>query len=229
VIDSPAAQNNPAGLDPRGRIADTKYGAFYYPWLFTSDPRTGARTLVPPGGHVLGVYARSDTGRGVFKAPANEIVRGALSLEFDINDRVQDDLNPRGVNVIRDFPGRGIRVWGARTMSSDSLWKYINVRRLFIFLEHSIDRGTQWVAFEPNDERLWSRVADTIRLFLRDQWRQGALFGRTEDEAFFIRCDRTTMTQDDILNGRLICDIGLAPVRPGEFVIFRIAQKTADS
>jgi phage tail sheath protein FI len=129
--------------------------------------------------------------------------------------------------VIRSFPARGIRVWGARTLSSDALWKYVSVRRLFIFLEHSIYDGTQFVVFEPNDDRLWARVKDTIRLFLRSQWRAGALFGRTEDEAFFITCDRTTMTQDDILNGRLICEIGIAPVRPAEFVIFRIFQNTA--
>jgi phage tail sheath protein FI len=175
------------------------------------------------------VYARSDTERGVFKAPANEIVRGALNVEFDINDAMQDDLNPKGVNVIRSFPGRGIRVWGARTLTTNALWKYVSVRRLFIFLERSIYEGTQWVVFEPNDDRLWARVTDTIRLFLRTQWRLGALFGRTEQEAFFITCDRTTMTQDDILNGRLICEIGIAPVRPAEFVIFRIFQNTAEA
>jgi phage tail sheath protein FI len=229
VIDSPKGQNNPSGLNPRNSVTDTKYGAFYYPWLFTSDPKTGARKMVPPGGHMLGIYARTDTERGVFKAPANEIVRGALALEFDINDRVQDDLNPKGVNVVREFPGRGIRLWGARTMTSDALWKYVSVRRLFIFLERSIYEGTQWVVFEPNDDRLWARVIDTIRLFLRGQWRLGALFGRTEQEAFFITCDRTTMTQDDILNGRLICEIGIAPVRPAEFVIFRIFQHTAEA
>jgi len=229
VIDSPNAQKDPRGLDPRNTITDTTHGAFYYPWLFVSDPRTGARTLVPPGGHVLGVYARSDAERGVFKAPANEIVRGAVGLESAINDRVQDELNPKGVNVIREFPGRGIRVWGARTMTSDALWKYVNIRRLFIFLERSIYEGTQWVVFEPNDERLWARVIDTIRLFLRSQWRLGALLGSTEDEAFFVKCDRTTMTQDDILNGRLICEVGIAPVRPAEFVIFRIFQHTAET
>jgi phage tail sheath protein FI len=195
----------------------------------TADPKTGARKLIPPGGHVLGVYARSDVERGVFKAPANEIVRGGLALEYDINDRVQDTLNPRGVNVVRSFPGRGIRVWGARTMTSDALWKYVSVRRLFIFHERSISEGTQWVVFEPNDDRLWARVIDTIRLFLRGQWRGGALLGRTEQEAFFITCDRTTMSQDDILNGRLICEIGIAPVRPAEFVIFRIFQNTAEA
>ncbi|HEU4797181.1 MAG TPA: phage tail sheath family protein [Pyrinomonadaceae bacterium] len=228
VIDSDKGQD-PGALNPRNAITDSTYAGFYYPWLITADPRTGARKLVPPGGYVLGVYARSDTERGVFKAPANEIVRGALDLENEVNDAVQDDLNPKGVNVIRSFPGRGIRVWGARTITSNALWKYVSVRRLFIFLERSIYEGTQWVVFEPNDDKLWARVTDTIRLFLRSQWRLGALFGRTEQEAFFITCDRTTMTQDDILNGRLICEIGIAPVRPAEFVIFRIFQNTAEA
>jgi phage tail sheath protein FI len=228
VIDSDKGQD-PGALNPRNAVTDSSYAGFYYPWLVTADPRTGARKLIPPGGHVLGVYARSDTERGVFKAPANEIVRGALDLENEINDEVQDTLNPKGVNVIRSFPGRGIRVWGARTITSNALWKYVSVRRLFIFLERSIYEGTQWVVFEPNDDRLWARVTDTIRLFLRTQWRLGALFGRTEQEAFFITCDRTTMTQDDILNGRLICEIGIAPVRPAEFVIFRIFQNTAEA
>ena len=206
-----------------------KYAALYYPWIAISDPQTGARKEVPPGGHVLGVYARTDAERGVFKAPANEILRGVLELTADIDDGTQDVLNPRGINAIRKFPERGIRVWGARTLTSDALWKYVSVRRLFIFLERSIYEGTQWVVFEPNDDRLWARVIDTIRLFLRTQWRLGALFGRTEEEAFFITCDRTTMTQDDILNGRLICEIGIAPVRPAEFVIFRIFQNTAEA
>ena len=192
-------------------------------------PQSGALKYVPPGGAVLGVYARTDVERGVFKAPANETVRGAVKLRIDINDQAQEVLNPRGVNAIRSFPGRGIRVWGARTLSANGLWKYVSVRRLFIFLERSIYEGTQWVVFEPNDDRLWARVTDTLRLFLRNQWRNGALFGRTEKEAFFITCDRTTMTQDDILNGRLICEIGIAPVRPAEFVVFRIFQHTAES
>jgi phage tail sheath protein FI len=222
---------DPSDLDPRSAPTnwDSSYAAFYTPWIAISDPLSGARKLVPPGGHVLGVYARTDVERGVFKAPANETVRGALNVRFDINERTQGSLNPRGVNVIRSFPGRGIRIWGARTLSSNSLWKYVSVRRLFIFLEHSIYDGTQWVVFEPNDDRLWARVKDTVTLFLRTQWREGALFGRTEQEAFFITCDRTTMTQDDILNGRLICEIGIAPVRPAEFVIFRIFQNTAEA
>jgi len=219
----------PSNLDPRqSNRWDTSYAGFYAPWIVVSDPQNGARRLVPPGGYVLGVYARSDTERGVHKAPANEIVRGALDVRFEVNDNTQGVLNPKGVNVIRSFPARGIRVWGARTLSSNGLWKYVSVRRLFIFLEHSIYDGTQFVVFEPNDDRLWARVVDTIRLFLRGQWRLGALFGRTEQEAFFVTCDRTTMTQDDILNGRLICEIGIAPVRPAEFVIFRIFQNTAE-
>ncbi|HEV7991903.1 MAG TPA: phage tail sheath family protein [Gemmatimonadaceae bacterium] len=229
VIDSPKGRSSVSELEPRSTITDSSYGAFYYPWIVTSDPRTGTRKLIPPGGHVLGVYGRSDAERGVFKAPANEVVRGALGVEFEINDGQQDDLNPKGVNVVRSFPGRGIRVWGARTMTSDALWKYVSVRRLFIFLERSIYEGTQWVVFEGNDDKLWARVIDTLRLFLRGQWRGGALFGRTEQEAFFITCDRTTMSQDDILNGRLICEIGIAPVRPAEFVIFRIFQNTAEA
>lgn len=229
AIDSDKNQINASALDPRTTHVESQYAAFYYPWIVTSDPRSGARKLVPPGGHVLGVYARTDSERGVFKAPANDVVRGALALEYDIDDNTHDVLNPRGVNVIRSFPGRGIRVWGARTLSANSLWKYVPVRRLFIFLERSIYEGTQFVVFEPNDDRLWARVVDTIRLFLRGQWRLGALFGRTEQEAFFITCDRTTMSQDDILNGRLICEIGIAPVRPAEFVVFRIFQHTAEA
>jgi len=228
VIDS--TDTVPNLLKPRvDNKWDTEYAAFYTPWIIVSDPLSGARVRVPPGGHVLGIYARTDTERGVFKAPANEIVRGALDVHYEISDNTQDVLNPQGVNAIRVFPTRGIRVWGARTLSSNGLWKYVSVRRLFIFLERSIYEGTQWVVFEPNDDKLWARVKDTIRLFLRSQWRGGALFGRTEDEAFFITCDRTTMTQDDILNGRLICEIGIAPVRPAEFVIFRIFQNTAEA
>jgi hypothetical protein len=216
-------------LDPRTKLADSSFAGFYHPWIVISDPTTGARKLVPPGGHVLGIYARTDSERGVFKAPANEIVRGALDLEADLKDADQNTLNPKGVNVTRRFPGRGIRVWGARTISSNALWKYVSVRRLFIFLERSIYEGTQWVVFEPNDPRLWARVTDTIRIFLRSQWRNGALFGRTEEQAFFITCDERVMSQDDILNGRLICEIGIAPVRPAEFVVFRIFQNTAEA
>ena len=227
AVDS--GNSDPSQFDPRTTIADSEYAGFYTPWIMASDPESGTRVPTPPGGHVLGIYARTDAERGVFKAPANEVVRGALDLTFDINDNLQGAMNPMGVNAIRRFPGRGIRLWGARTLTSNALWKYVSVRRLFIFLERSIYEGTQWVVFEPNEDKLWGRVRDTIRLFLRSQWRGGALFGRTEDEAFFITCDRRTMSQDDILNGRLICEIGIAPVRPAEFVIFRVFQYTAEA
>jgi len=234
VLDSPRNQAQVTSLDPRGGVTPpgaraTQYAAFYYPWIRVFEPVTGARKTVPPGGHVAGIYARTDIERGVFKAPANEIVRGALELEFEVTNGAQEILNPKGVNAIRAFPGRGRRVWGARTLSDNTLWKYVNVRRLFIFIEASIFRGTQWVVFEPNNERLWARVKQTITEFLRTQWRLGALFGATEEEAFFVRVDRSTMTDDDINNGRLIIVVGIAPVRPAEFVIFRIAQLTSSA
>jgi len=166
---------------------------------------------------VPGVYARTDGERGV------------LGLEFAINDVTQGVVNPRGATAIREFPGRGILVWGARTRSSDALWKYVNVRRLLIFLERSIDEGTRWVVFEPNTEPRWAQVTAAIRLFLRGHWRRGALLGATEDQAYFVKCDQTTMMQDDIRNGRLICEVGVAPVRPAEFVVFRICQPAAEA
>ncbi|MGD9081399.1 MAG: phage tail sheath subtilisin-like domain-containing protein [Desulfobacterales bacterium] len=219
---------------------DSSYGAVYYPWIRVFNPRMNDTLLVPPGGHVCGIVARSDIERGVHKAPANEVVRGIINrdlngnqkpLQYQITKGHQDILNPKGVNVIRDFRSdlRGIRLWGARTMSSDAEWKYVNVRRLFIFIEESIDEGTQWVVFEPNSEPTWAKVRRSITNFLISIWRDGALMGITPDEAFFVKCDRTTMTQDDIDNGRLICYIGIAPVKPAEFVIFRISQKTIEA
>lgn len=231
VVDAPSGVpliSDPR-LDPRTTIRPSSYAAFYYPWLWVSDPQSGARKMIPPGGAACGIYALTDNTRGVWKAPANEVVAGAIDLEYDINTGTQDTLNPRGVNVIRRFPGRGIRVWGARTLAADPLWKYVNVRRLFIFLEASIYNSTQWVVFEPNNPRLWARVKQTVTLFLRTQWREGALLGEKEEEAFSVAVGRETMTEDDILNGRLIIEIGIAPVRPAEFVIFRIFQKTQEA
>lgn len=229
VVDPLPNLANVNSVVPRDNITDSTYAAFYYPWIYVSDPRSGRRKLIPPGGAACGIYALTDNTRGVFKAPANETVAGAIDLEYDIDQGTQELLNPRGVNAIRQFPGRGIRVWGARTMSSDPLWKYVPVRRLFIFLEASIYESTQWVVFEPNDPRLWNRVKQTITLFLRTQWREGALLGAKEEEAFTVTVDRSTMTADDILNGRLIVEVGIAPVRPAEFVIFRIFQKTQEA
>jgi phage tail sheath protein FI len=203
---------------------DSEYAAFYYPWIKIFDPVTKRPKLVPPGGHIVGIYARNDQDRGVHRAPANEVVRGAKDLEFKITEGEQYTLNPRGVNVIRTFPAKGILVWGGRTTSSDPDWKYINVRRLLLFLEKSIEEGTQWVVFELNNEKLWERVRETISEFLIRVWKDGVLAGTKREEAFFVKCDRTTMTQDDIDNGRLICIIGVAPVKPAEFVIFRIGQ-----
>jgi phage tail sheath protein FI len=228
LLDAKRGEAVIGNINPRND-RESQYAAFYYPWIKVFDAESGVRKLVPPGGHVAGVYARTDIERGVFKAPANEVVRGALELEFEVTDGGQGVLNPRGVNAIRAFSGRGRRVWGARTLATDPLWKYVNVRRLFIFLEASIFRGTQWVVFEPNNDRLWARVKQTITEFLRTQWRAGALFGATEEEAFFVICDRSTMTDDDINNGRLIVVIGVAPTRPAEFVIFRIAQLTSSA
>lgn len=229
VVDCEKETSVTGNFEPRNAVADSKYASFYYPWLYVSDPLTGAQKVVPPGGHMLGIYARSDNEVGVFKAPANEPVRGALELYRDTNDATQDIINPRGINAIREFPGRGIRIWGARTLSSDPLHKYTNVRRYLNFLERSIYENCQWIVFEPNNERLWARVTDTIRIFLRAQWRTGALLGKVEEQAFTVVCDRTVMTQDDILNGRLVCEIGVSITRPAEFVIFRIFQNTAEA
>ena len=184
---------------------------------------------VPPSGFVAGIYARSDIARGVHKAPANEVILGLDRFVTNVTFDRQAVLNPEGVNALRFFEGRASRVWGARTMSSDPEWRYVNVRRLFIFLEHSIDKSTQWAVFEPNNEQLWSSIRQTIEDFLITVWRTGALMGTKPEEAFFVRCDRSTMTQNDLDNGRLICLIGVAPTYPAEFVIFRIGQWTADA
>jgi len=206
---------------------DSTYAAMYHPWLEMFDAGAKRSAYFPPSGAIAGIYARSDNERGVHKAPANEVVRGCTGLSTLYNTGEQDILNPIGVNLIRSFPGRGIRVWGARTISSNGLWKYLNVRRLFIYVEESIRANTNWVVFEPNSETLWGRVIRTIEAFLATCWRDGALAGTSPDQAFFVECGLTTMTQDDIDNGRLICQIGIAPVKPAEFVIFRITQKTA--
>lgn len=229
VIDSPPEVEDVAALDPRAgpQTRATANAAFYFPWYWTVRPGSSERIKLPPGGAVVGIYARSDVERGVWKAPANEVVRGAVDLELDVTKAQQDVLNPRGVNVVRRFEGRGIRVWGARTLSNDSVWRYVNVRRLALFLLASLARGLSWVVFEPNDERTWARVVASVSAFLRAQWRAGALPGIQEDEAFFVKADRTTMTRDDIDHGRLIVLVGIAPLKPAEFVVLRIGYSTA--
>src|SRR6266702_4272901 len=203
---------------------DSKYATLYWPWVKVFDPLAGQANFVPPSGHMAGIWARSDDTRGVHKAPANEVVRGAISLELQVTKSEHDLLNPQGINVIRAFPGRGIRVWGARTLSSDPAWRYINVRRLFNYIEGSILLGTQWVVFEPNDMALWERVKRTISAFLVRVWRDGALFGATPSEAFYVKCDGEVNTAETIDAGQLIVEIGIAPVKPAEFVVFKIAQ-----
>jgi phage tail sheath protein FI len=235
VLDTPPDQTVSGAQAVRSRV-DSKYAALYYPWVVVANPlaRPGADNVareiaLPPSGFVCGIYARNDVERGVHKAPANEIVRGAIRFETEINFAQQGVLNPNGVNCLRFFPGRGYRVWGGRTISSDPEWKYVNVRRYFNYLERSIDRGTQWAVFESNGERLWANIRETVSSFLYNEWFNGALLGATPKEAFFVRCDRSTMTQNDLDNGRLVCLIGVAVLKPAEFVIFRIGQKTADA
>ena len=225
ILDMPLEYKEVSDLQEFRENVDTSYAAMYHPWLQCYDALAGRNAFLPPSGSMAGVYARVDNARGVHKAPANEVVRNCTGLSVKYNEAEQGKLNPKGINLIRALPGQGIRVWGARTCSSDGNWKYVNVRRLFIFIEESIKANTNWAVFEPNDEMLWSRVEGTIRVFLTTQWRNGALAGATAEEAFFINIGKSTMTEDDILNGRLICVIGVAPVRPAEFVIFRITQK----
>jgi hypothetical protein len=207
---------------------DSSHAALYYPWVRVIDPVTNREIDLPPSGFVAGIYARNDVEHGVHEAPANEVVRGAIGLELMLDKAQQDVLNPEGINALRWFEGRGYRVWGARTVSSDPEWKYVNLRRYFAYLERSIDKGTQWAVFEPNGEQLWATVRRTVEDFLRNEWQNGALLGDKPEKAYFVKCDRSTMTQNDLDNGRLICLVGVAPLRPAEFVIFRIGQWTAD-
>ena len=229
VLDVPQDLVKPQDVLAHREKIDSDYAAMYHPWIQIYDALNKKPAYIPPSGAVCGIYARTDNERGVHKAPANEVVYNCIGLSCLYNKAEQDILNPAGVNLIRALPGQGIRVWGARTCSSNSLWKYVNVRRLFIYLEESIKSQTNWAVFEPNDEMLWARVGRTIRAFLRDMWRNGALVGTTEDQAFFVNIGRDTMSQNDILNGRLICEIGVAPSRPAEFVIFRITQFMEES
>jgi phage tail sheath protein FI len=227
-----AILDSPPGLSPQQikqwRVEDagydSKFATLYWPYFKVFDPATGTNRFVPPSGHIAGIWARNDDTRGVHKAPANEVVRGAIALQTNITKAEHDLLNPSGINCIRSFPGRGVRVWGARTLSSDPAWRYLNVRRLFNYLEASILLGTQWVVFEPNDPALWARIRRTIGAFLINEWRKGALFGLTPDEAFYVKCDAETNPAEGIDAGQVLCQIGVAPVKPAEFVIFQLAQ-----
>jgi len=226
IIDSPPNATPQEIKDWRMNIAgyDSSYAALYYPWIQVDDPILNRPIYVPPSGHMAGIWARNDNTRGVHKAPANEVVLGATGLAYNCTKGEQDTLNPNGVNCIRAFPGRGIRVWGARTLSSNPSWRYINVRRLFNYVEKSIERGTQWVVFEPNDMMLWARVRRDVGAFMSTVWSSGALFGSSPTQAFYIQCDEELNPPESRDLGRLIIEIGMSPVKPAEFVIFRISQ-----
>ncbi|QNK40462.1 phage tail sheath family protein [Caproicibacter fermentans] len=225
ILDMPSGMNQVTDLQQYRAQFDSSFAAMYHPWVQVFETLEKKSVYMPPSGTMAGVYARTDTERGVHKAPANEVLRNCTGLETVFGKPEQDMLNPVGVNLIRNIQGLGIRVWGARTCSSDPSWKYVNVRRLFIYIEETIRRNTGWAVFEPNDQLLWTKVRGSIASFLGTLWRNGALMGATEAEAYFVNIGKgSTMTQDDILNGRLVCVIGVAPVRPAEFVIFRITQ-----
>jgi len=231
ILDAPPGYNAQQIREWRvDKVAyDSKYAALYWPWIKVYDPLAGRPSFMPPSGHMAGIWARSDDARGVHKAPANEVVRGALSLELQLTKSEHDLLNPQGINCIRAFPGRGIRVWGARTLSSDPAWRYLNVRRLFNNIEESILEGTQWVVFEPNDLNLWERVKRTINAYLLGVWRDGALFGATPQEAFYVKCDATTNSSADLTSGRVNIEIGVALEYPAEFIVINLGQITGSA
>jgi phage tail sheath protein FI len=208
---------------------DSKFAALYWPWIEVMNPLDNKPLTIPPSGHVAGVWCRTDATRGVHKAPANEVALGANSVAFQITQAEQGSLNKVGINCIRAFSGRGIRIWGARTLSSDPEWRYINVRRLFNYVSESIMQGTQWSVFEPNDQKLWIQLRIAATSFLTRTWREGALFGSSPDQAFFVKCDSETNPPDVIEAGQVVCEIGIAPVKPAEFVIFRLSQYTDGS
>jgi phage tail sheath protein FI len=228
ILDAPRGLTPAEVLEWRMDTAgyDSKMAALYWPWIEVMDPLSKLPIMVPPSGHLAGLWARVDGERGVHKAPANEVVRGTIGLGFQITQSEQGELNRNGVNCIRAFSGRGIRVWGARTLSSDPEWRYINVRRLFNYVSESISEGTQWSVFEPNDSLLWMRLRAAASNFLKNTWGQGALFGATEAEAFYVKCDAETNPPEVVEAGQVICEIGIAPVKPAEFVIFRLSQFT---
>jgi phage tail sheath protein FI len=226
ILDPPNDLRPQDILDWRNDTAgyDSKFATLYWPWIQVMDPLSKESMMIPPSGHVAGVWSRTDDTRGVHKAPANEVVMGANSLAFQITSAEQGALNQAGINCIRAFTGRGIRIWGARTLSSDPEWRYINVRRLFNYVSQSIMEGTQWSVFEPNDQALWFKLQASVGSFLNRTWRSGALFGSSEGQAFFVKCDGETNPQDIIDAGQVICEIGISPVKPAEFVIFRLSQ-----
>jgi uncharacterized protein len=230
ILDCPPRLSPREILDWRtsGPGYDSKDAALYYPWLEVADPLTGRLLLVPPSGHVAGVWCRTDAAYGVHRAPAEGVV-GVAGVGFDVAETDQAELEEAGVNSIRAFPGQGIRVWGARTLSSDPKWRDVPVRRVFLHLARSIDRGTRWTVFEPNDERLWEEVRAEVKHFLDRSWREGALAGETANEAYYVKCGAETNPSEVIEAGQLICEIGIAPLKPREFAILRLGRIAGDA
>lgn len=230
ILDAPPGMTPQQIKEWRSEVAmyDSAYAALYYPWIKVENPigvNGNSEVFVPPSGHIAGVWARTDESRGVWKAPANDTIRGVLDIERPVTQNEQSLLNPIGINCIRPFGTRGIRIWGARTLSSDSDWRYINVRRLFNMVESTISEGTQWAVFEPNDMALWEGVGRTLTGFLRGLWSAGALAGATPDQAFYVKCDAETNPPESIDAGKLVVEVGISPVKPAEFVVFRISQQ----
>jgi phage tail sheath protein FI len=224
VLDAPEELEK--GIDTMPMPRDSSHGAYYFPWVQMYDTELETEVFAPPSGGIAGVYGRVDSTRGVFKAPANEIFRSAVGLRYNLTDKEQELLNPKGINCIRQFMGRGIRVWGARTISSDPEWKYVNVRRLFCMVEKAIQDGTNWVVFEPNTRALWKQITRNLTAFCLRLWKEGALFGDSPEEAFFVRCDDELNPPESIDAGYVVCEVGIAPAKPAEFVVFRVSQKT---
>lgn len=224
VLDSPETLEG--GIDTMPMPRDSIMGAYYFPWVQMYDMVADQNIYAPPSGGICGVYGRVDSTRGVHKAPANELFKTALGLKYNLTDAEQEMLNPKGINCIRDFPGRGIRVWGARTISSNPEWRYVNVRRLFCMVEQALQNGTNWVVFEPNTRDLWKKITRNITAFLLNIWKSGALFGNSPEEAFYVRCDDELNPPESIDAGYVTIELGLAPAKPAEFVVFRVSQKT---
>lgn len=227
IFDSPVGVTDLSTLKPGASKmpGSSDYAALYFPWITVFDPVSKSELDVPPSGHIAGLYARVDSQRGVFKAPANETILGAVGLTYNVSKAKQDGLNPQGINCIRSLNGN-IRVWGARTYGGDDNgeFKYISVRRLFNYLRESIDEGTQWIVFEPNSPELWAKIRRTLTAFLTVQWRSGALFGTTPEQAFYVKCDEETNPPEIRDLGQVVTEIGVAVVKPAEFVIFQISQ-----
>ena len=225
LLDGQASAKTLTPAAIKGGVKDSNYAALYFPWIKVLDPLSNIRISIPPSGHLAGICARVDSERGVHKAPANAVIRGAVDVDTRLSKADQDGLNPAGINVLRVFNDT-ITVWGARTLGGDANgeWKYVNVRRLFLFLRESIDEGTQWVVFEPNTPTLWAQITRNVTAFLTNVWRSGALFGNTQQEAFYVKCDEQTNPPEVRDAGMVITEIGVAVVKPAEFVIFRISQ-----